>query len=99
MADDHAAHALTCYGSELNTTPNLDRIAAAGMRFDTCFCTKSIWTPSRASVLTGTYSHVNGVTTLATLFDARQDLRERAAGRRLPDGDDRQVARGPRWHP
>ncbi len=73
MADDHAAHALSCYGSELNKTPHLDRIAAAGMRFDACFCTNSICTPSRASILTGTYSHVNGVTTLETLFDARQE--------------------------
>ena len=73
MADDHAAHALSCYGSETNTTPHLDRIASGGMRFDACFCTNSICTPSRAAILTGTYSHVNGVTTLDTLFDARQE--------------------------
>jgi arylsulfatase A-like enzyme len=73
LADDHAAHAMSCYGSELNDTPQLDRLAAGGMRFDDCFCTNSICTPSRATILTGTYSHVNGVTTLATLFDARQE--------------------------
>ena len=73
LADDHAAHALSCYGSTLNTTPHLDRIATEGMRFDNCFCTNSICTPSRATILTGTYSHVNGVTTLATFFDARQE--------------------------
>jgi arylsulfatase A-like enzyme len=71
MSDDHASHAMSCYGSRINRTPNLDRIAAGGMRFDNCFCTNSICTPSRASILTGTYNHVNGVTTLATPMDNR----------------------------
>ena len=71
MSDDHASHAMSCYGSRINRTPNLDRIAAGGMRFDNCFCTNSICTPSRATILTGTYNHVNGVTTLATLMDNR----------------------------
>ena len=61
MTDDHAAHALSCYGSRLNRTPNLDRIANEGMRFDNCFVTNSICTPSRATILTGKYSHLNGV--------------------------------------
>ena len=61
MTDDHAAHALSCYGSRVNRTPNLDRIAAEGMRFDNCFVTNSICTPSRATILTGKYSHANGV--------------------------------------
>lgn len=65
MSDDHASHAMSCYGSRINETPNLDRIAEGGMRFDNCFCINSICTPSRATILTGTYSHVNGVTTLA----------------------------------
>jgi arylsulfatase A-like enzyme len=72
MADDHAASAISAYASALTTTPAIDRLAAEGMRFDACFCTNSICTPSRASVLTGTYSHVNGVTTLDTPWDARQ---------------------------
>jgi arylsulfatase A-like enzyme len=72
IADDHAAQAVGAYGSRLNDTPAIDRIAAEGMRFDACFCTNSICTPSRATILTGTYSHVNGVTTLETLWDARQ---------------------------
>ena len=72
MADDHAAQAIGAYGSRLNRTPGIDRIAAGGMRLDACFCTNSICTPSRATILTGTYSHVNGVTTLETLWDARQ---------------------------
>ena len=61
MTDDHAAHAIGCYGSKINQTPHLDRIAAEGMRFDNCFVTNSICTPSRATILTGKYSHLNGV--------------------------------------
>ena len=72
MADDHAAHAISAYGSHLAKTPGIDRIAEAGMRFDNCFCVNSICTPSRAAILTGTYNHVNGVTTLDTHFDGRQ---------------------------
>ena len=71
MSDDHAAHALGCYGSRINRPPQIDRIATGGMRFDNCFCTNSICTPSRATILTGTYSHVNGVTTLDTPMDNR----------------------------
>lgn len=71
MSDDHAAHAMSCYGSKVNQTPNLDRIANEGMRFDNCFCTNSICTPSRAVILAGTYNHVNGVTTLDTHMDNR----------------------------
>ncbi|WIJ27012.1 sulfatase [Devosia sp. RR2S18] len=71
MSDDHAANAISCYGSGLNSTPNLDRIAAEGMRLDHCYVTNSICTPSRASILTGTYNHVNCVTTLATHLDNR----------------------------
>lgn len=69
MSDDHAAHAIGAYGSVINKTPNLDRIANDGIRFDNCFCTNSICTPSRAAILTGTYNHVNGVTTLVTHMD------------------------------
>ena len=61
MTDDHAAHAMSCYGSKVNRTPHLDRIAAEGVRFDNCFVTNSICTPSRAVILTGKYSHLNGV--------------------------------------
>ncbi len=60
MADDHAAHAMSGYGSRVNETPNLDRIAAEGVRLTNCFCTNSICTPSRATILTGKYPHVNG---------------------------------------
>lgn len=61
MSDDHAAHAISAYGSVVNQTPNLDRLAREGMRFDRCFAVNSICTPSRATILTGQYSHLNGV--------------------------------------
>lgn len=61
MADDHAAHAISCYSGLVNRTPNLDRLAQSGMRFDHCLVTNSICTPSRAAILTGKYSHLNGV--------------------------------------
>ncbi|MEM7327028.1 MAG: sulfatase [Actinomycetota bacterium] len=69
MSDDHAAHAISAYGSRINETPHLDRLATEGMRFDAAFCTNSICAPSRAAILTGTYNHVNGVTTLDTPLD------------------------------
>ena len=72
MTDDHASHALSCYGSKINKTPNLDRIAREGMRFDNCFCTNSICAPCRAVILTGKYSHLNGVIDNAVQFDGSQ---------------------------
>jgi len=72
MTDDHASHALSCYGSRINQTPNLDRIAREGMRFNNCFCTNSICAPSRAVILTGKYSHLNGVTDNRLTFDGTQ---------------------------
>src|SRR5271155_2161386 len=61
MAVDHAAHAVSAYGSKVNKTPNIDKIATGGMRFDLCLVTNSICTPSRAAILTGKYAHINGV--------------------------------------
>ena len=61
LTDDHAAHALSCYGSAINQTPQLDRIAREGLRFDRAFVTNSICSPSRACILTGKHSHNNGV--------------------------------------
>src|SRR5437762_11177460 len=61
MADDHAAHAISAYGSKVNQTPNIDRLARGGLRFTQCLVTNSICTPSRAVILTGKYSHINGV--------------------------------------
>jgi arylsulfatase A-like enzyme len=71
MSDDHAAHAMSCYGSKINHTPNLDRIAREGMRFTNAFVTNSICTPSRAVILTGKYSHLNGVSVF-NRFDGGQ---------------------------
>ena len=64
MSDDHCARAVGAYGlrlAKLDPTPNLDALAGDGMVFDNVFCTNSICTPSRASILTGQYSHRNGV--------------------------------------
>ncbi len=60
MSDDHAFQAVSCYGGGLNQTPNIDRIAHEGMRFDRCYVTNSLCGPSRACILTGKYSHKNG---------------------------------------
>ncbi len=72
MTDDHAFQALSCYGSDLIETPNLDRLAKEGMRFTQSFVTNSICAPSRATLLTGKYSHKNGVIDNATEFDGSQ---------------------------
>lgn len=72
LSDDHARHAISAYGSVVNRTPRIDEITSAGVRFDRFLCTNALCAPSRASILTGTYSHVNGVTTLRTHFDAAQ---------------------------
>ena len=64
MSDDHAAHAISAYGGRLAKvapTPNLDRLASEGMRFSQAFVANSICTPSRATIMTGKYSHRNGV--------------------------------------
>src|SRR5881397_138468 len=61
MSDDHAAHAIGAYGSRVNQTPNLDRLAREGAMLTRVFATNSICTPSRATILTGQYSHLNGV--------------------------------------
>ena len=62
FSDDHAYQALSAYGDarKLLDTPNIDRIAKQGMRFDRCLVPNSICGPSRATVLTGTYNHING---------------------------------------
>ena len=82
MSDDHAAHAIGAYGSMINTTPNLDRLAREGMRFDRVFVTNSICTPSRACILTGQYAHINGVPVFNRFDSARDTAAKRlqAAG-------------------
>lgn len=62
MADDHAWQAVSAYGEarHLIQTPNIDRLANEGMKFDHCLVNNSLCGPARASILTGTYSHING---------------------------------------
>jgi len=72
FTDDHASHAMSCYGSKINQTPNLDRIAAEGVIFRNCFCTNSICGPSRAVILTGKHSHLNGFARNGDTFDGSQ---------------------------
>jgi arylsulfatase A-like enzyme len=72
FSDDHAAHAISAYGSRINKTPNIDRMANEGMRFDNCFVTNSLCGPSRAVILTGKYSHLNGFRRNGDRFDGSQ---------------------------
>jgi arylsulfatase A-like enzyme len=71
MTDDHAAQAIGAYGSRVNMTPNIDRLAKEGMLFRNVFATNAVCTPSRASILTGQYSHINGVPVF-NRFDSRR---------------------------
>ena len=61
LCDDLRQDALGCYGSKHVRTPNIDAIAARGVRFQNSFCTTSLCSPSRASILTGLYAHRHGV--------------------------------------
>ncbi|UZR96271.1 sulfatase family protein [Chondrinema litorale] len=77
MSDDHAYQAISAYGGELAEvapTPNIDRLADQGMRFNNCLVTNSICGPSRATILTGKYSHLNGFidNTIGSEFDFSQ---------------------------
>mgnify|MGYP006273422987 CR=1 FL=1 len=72
FTDDHAPHAISAYGSVINQTPNIDRIANEGMIFHNSFCTNSICCPSRAVILSGKHSHLNGVLTNRDTFDGSQ---------------------------
>ena len=69
FADDHAEQAISAYGSRINRTPHIDRIAAEGAIFRNSFCANSICAPSRATILTGQHSHINGLRTNADRFD------------------------------
>lgn len=75
MADDHAVQAISAYGhplSQLAPTPNIDRIAQNGALFTRSFCTNSICGPSRAVILTGKHSHINGFRQNGDRFDGSQ---------------------------
>ena len=72
MSDDHAERAISAYGDDLIQTPNIDRIANEGIRFNNSFVTNSICAPSRAVMLTGKYSHLNGLRDNRDEFDGSQ---------------------------
>ena len=72
MTDDHTTQAMSCYGSKLVQTPNLDRIANEGIRMDNCYATNALSGPSRACILTGKLSHINGFTDNASKFNGDQ---------------------------
>ncbi len=72
FTDDHAVQAIGAYGSKINKTPNIDRIAENGVVFANSFCCNSICAPSRAAILTGKHSHKNGHMNNQTTFDPSQ---------------------------
>src|SRR5438046_2562356 len=69
-ADDHAAYVLGAYGNKQVRTPNLDKLAASGMRFDRAYCNAPVCTASRQSFFTGRYPRTLGVTQLRTALPA-----------------------------
>ncbi|HTF18772.1 MAG TPA: sulfatase [Chryseolinea sp.] len=74
FSDDHAYQAISAYGGKLMATPNIDRIASQGAIFTNVFVTNSICGPSRATLLTGKYSHINGYKANEEKFDVSQSL-------------------------
>ena len=72
MTDDHTTQAMSCYGGRFLQTPNMDRIANEGVRMDNCYAVNALSGPSRACILTGKFSHINGFTDNASTFDGNQ---------------------------
>lgn len=73
MSDDHAYQAISAYGFGLNHTPHIDALAREGMLFTRAFVNNSLCAPSRAAIITGKYSHLNGITGNGTeKFDSSQ---------------------------
>ena len=77
FSDDHAQHAVSAYGSKVNQTPHIDRLAKDGVRFKHSFVLNSICTPSRATLLTGQYSHLNDVPVFNQFDGARDNVAKR----------------------
>ncbi|MDE0835464.1 MAG: sulfatase-like hydrolase/transferase [Akkermansiaceae bacterium] len=77
FTDDHAPHAIGAYNGWLkpvNPTPEIDKLAADGMLFENSFCTNSICGPSRAVIMSGKHSHINGFMNNGNSFDWNQQI-------------------------
>jgi len=74
MTDDQQHDEMSCAGRQILETPNLDRVAADGVRFESAFCTNSLCAPSRATILTGCFSHVHGIRGNSERADAVEEL-------------------------
>ena len=74
MTDDQTVGEMSCAGNKILKTPNMDRLANEGVRFANCFVTNSLCAPSRATALTGCYSHINGVRGNSEAKDAPKEL-------------------------
>ena len=84
MSDDHAKKAISCYNDQLLQTPNIDRLAREGMRFDNAFVTNALCAPSRATMLTGKHSHLNGLRDNRDVFDPDQVTFPKFANHQIP---------------
>src|SRR5678809_1562564 len=73
MSDDHAYQAISAYGYGLNSTPNIDRLAKEGAIFTSACVTNSLCAPSRAVLLTGKHSFINGKIDNIHAFNWNQD--------------------------
>jgi len=72
FSDDHACHAISAYGSRINETPNIDRLARGGVLFRNNFCGNALCGPSRATILTGRHCHAHGFMRNGNRFDGGQ---------------------------
>ncbi len=81
FTDAHAAHAISAYGSKINQTPHMDRLAKEGMLFRRCYVSNSICGPSRAVILTGKHSHLNGYWRNGLTFDGAQQTFPKLLGK------------------